>query len=162
MIEFNYIWNINNPKLKDYIKMPIENGVAALVEGIENEVDPLFDPILEKQWIINRNRIILDMGGGEKIDLDPKFQLYMTTRLSNPKFSPELAAKTTIIDFTVTQGGLEEQLLSRVLSKEQRSLEEQLQQYLEEITLNTNTLRQYDRDLLERLSNATGSLIDDL
>lgn len=48
------------------------------------------------------------------------------------------------------------------MSKEQRSLEEQLQQYLEEITLNTNTLRQYDRDLLERLSNATGSLIDDL
>jgi len=48
----------------------------------------------------------------------------MTTRLSNPKFSPELAAKTTIIDFTVTQGGLEQQLLSRVLSKEQKSLEE--------------------------------------
>lgn len=102
MIERGYIWNINNPKLKDYIKQPIEYGVAALIEGIENEVDPLFDPILEKQWIINRNRIILDMGGDDKLDLDPKFTLYMTTRLSNPKFSPELAAKTTIIDFTVT------------------------------------------------------------
>ncbi len=31
----------------------------------------------------------------------------------------------------------------------------------EEITLNTNTLRQYDKDLLERLSNAEGSLIED-
>jgi len=26
----------------------------------------------------------------------------MTSRLANPHFSPELAAKTTIIDFTVT------------------------------------------------------------
>jgi len=85
----------------------------------------------------------------------------MTTRLSNPKFSPELAAKTTIIDFTVTQGGLEQQLLSRVLSKEQKSLEEQMTSLQEEITLNTNTLRQYDKDLLERLSNAEGSLIED-
>jgi dynein heavy chain len=42
------------------------------------------------------------MGGGDKLDLIPTFTLYMTTRLSNPKFSPELAAKTTIIDFTVT------------------------------------------------------------
>lgn len=27
--------------------------------------------------------------------------------------------------------------------------------------MNTNTLRQYDKDLLERLSNAEGSLIED-
>lgn len=37
-----------------------------------------------------------------EMDFDPKFKLYMTSRLANPHFSPELAAKTTIIDFTVT------------------------------------------------------------
>jgi len=36
------------------------------------------------------------------MDYDPNFRLYMTSRLGNPHFSPELAAKTTIIDFTVT------------------------------------------------------------
>lgn len=102
MMDLNLIWNINNPKLKDLIKFPIEEGYSVLVEGIENEVDPLFDPILEKNWIRKGRRIQLDLGGGEKIDLVETFQLYMTTRLSNPKFSPELAAKTTIIDFTVT------------------------------------------------------------
>jgi dynein heavy chain len=50
----------------------------------------------------------------------------MTSRLANPHFSPELAAKTTIIDFTVTQSGLEQQLLGRLISIEQKSLEEQL------------------------------------
>jgi len=52
------------------------------------------------------------------MDYDDKFRLYMTSRLGNPHFSPELAAKATIIDFTVTQGGLEQQLLGRLISKE--------------------------------------------
>jgi len=52
------------------------------------------------------------------MDYNDKFTLFMTCRLPNPSFSPELSAKTTIIDFTVTQKGLEQQLLSRVLSKE--------------------------------------------
>jgi dynein heavy chain len=51
------------------------------------------------------------------MDYDPNFRLYMTSRLGNPHFSPELAAKTTIIDFTVTQDGLEQQLLGRLISK---------------------------------------------
>jgi dynein heavy chain len=40
--------------------------------------------------------------GDQDLDYDEKFRLYMTSRLANPHFSPELAAKTTIIDFTVT------------------------------------------------------------
>jgi hypothetical protein len=37
-----------NPNLKDKLKMPLENGYPVLIEQIENEVDPLLDPILEK------------------------------------------------------------------------------------------------------------------
>ena len=74
-----------------------------LIESIENEVDPLLDPILEKQFTIKggRKKTII-LGGGEPLDCDDNFRLYMTSRLANPHFSPELAAKTTIIDFTVT------------------------------------------------------------
>jgi dynein heavy chain len=60
------------------------------------------------------------------MDYNANFTLFMTCRLPNPSFSPELSAKTTIIDFTVTQKGLEQQLLSRVLSKEQKALEDSL------------------------------------
>jgi dynein heavy chain len=43
----------------------------------------------------------VDVGGNEYGWADD-FIMFMTCRLSNPAFSPELSAKTTIIDFTVT------------------------------------------------------------
>jgi len=105
------------------LKVPLENGWPVLIESIENEVDPMLDPILEKQ-IIHKGRARLINIADQEMDYDEKFRLYMTSRLANPLFSPELAAKTTIIDFTVTQGGLEQQLLGRLISMEQKSLED--------------------------------------
>ena len=56
---------------------------------------------------------------------------------------------------------LEQQLLGRVISKEKRTLEENLQQIMEDITLNTKTLLLYDKALLERLTSTQGNLLDD-
>ena len=86
----------------------------------------------------------------------------MTSRLANPSWSPELAAKTTIIGFAVTQSGLEQQLLGRLISVEQKSLEDQLNQVKESVNLSKKTLAKLEDDLLQRLANAEGSLLDDV
>ena len=39
------------------------------------------------------------------------FKLFMTSKMPNPHYLPEVAIKTTIINFTVTMEGLEDQLL---------------------------------------------------
>jgi len=104
------ITNMNHPRFKDYLKFCMEEGSCMIIENIENEVDPMLDPVLEKQIITKGKTMIIDVGGTQ-IEYNKNFKLFLTCRLSNPAFSPELSAKTTIIDFTVTQGGLEQQLL---------------------------------------------------
>jgi len=43
------IINLQVPNLKDALKFPMMEGLPLLIESIENEVDPMLDPLLEKQ-----------------------------------------------------------------------------------------------------------------
>ena len=53
------------------------------------------------------NNYTLELGG-DNIDYDPNFKLFLVTKLVNPHFRPEIAAQCTIINFIVTESGLEE------------------------------------------------------
>lgn len=43
--------------------------------------------------------------------------------MANPHYKPEIQAQTTLINFTVTRDGLEDQLLAQVVNQERPDLE---------------------------------------
>merc|ERR1719409_1163451 len=137
----NTVTTLAAKNLKDQLEFTMGEGLCLLIENVENEVDPLLDPVLEKAIIKKGKNLYINVSD-QNMDYSPKFCLYMTSRLPNPHFSPELSAKCTVIDFTVTLKGLEQQLLGRVIGMEMRSLEETMAALLEEITNNVKTLQQ--------------------
>lgn len=46
------------------------------------------------------------------------FKFYITTKLRNPHYLPELATKVSLLNFMITPEGLEDQLLGIVVAKE--------------------------------------------
>lgn len=41
--------------------------------------------------------------GDKEVEYNPNFRFYLTTKLSNPHYSPETSAKTTIVNFAVKE-----------------------------------------------------------
>jgi len=99
--------------------------------------------------------------GGCGTYLNPKLYNLATqqqTKLSNPHFKPEIAAQTTLVNFCVTEKGLEDQLLALVVEHERPDLQEQAQQLVRQLAEYTISLRELEDSLLFRLDGGWGFL----
>ena len=76
------------------------------------------------------------------MEYNKDFRLILHTKLSNPHYPPEIQAETTLINFTVTESGLEDQLLALVVNKERPDLEETKTQLIIQNTDFTIKLKQ--------------------
>jgi len=74
---------------------------------------------------------------------------------------PELQAQTTLINFTVTRDGLEEQLLAAVVAKERPDLEKLKASLTHQQNQFKITLKSLEDSLLARLSTAEGNFLGD-
>ena len=60
--------------------------------------------------------------GDKEVEYNSKFQLFLHSKMANPHYKPELQAQTTLINFTVTKSGLEDQLLAEVVKADRPDL----------------------------------------
>lgn len=85
----------------------VEQGKPVLIENLGNAIDASVSPIYARQ-VITRGRTKIIKMGDKELTLDPKFNLFLHTKLSNPHYPPEIQAECALINFTVTESGLED------------------------------------------------------
>jgi len=154
------VTNLGEKQFRNHLEDCLSYGKPMLIENIEEELDPMLDPVLEKRIVKKGKNFMIQLD--KEIDFSETFCLFCTTRLPNPHYSPEMSAKVTVIDFTVTEVGLEAQLLGKIILREKHELEEQRLALVEEVTSYKKKIKQLEDDLLFRLSNSTGNLLDDV
>ncbi len=134
-------------------------GNAVLLEDIGEVLDPALEPLLQKQLFKQGGRVLLRLGDTD-VDYDQNFRFYMTTKLPNPHYMPEVCIKTTIINFTVTSKGLEDQLLGDVVRKERPELEEQKDRLVVSMANDKKQLKELEDKVLKMLATSEGNILD--
>lgn len=140
----------------------IYNGTPLLIEDIKETIDPAIDPILLHQEFIGED-------GTKQIKLDKEepypygsnFKLFMTSKMPNPHYPPEVCIKVTLINFTVTTQGLEEQMLGDVVIKEKPEVEQKRLDIVVSMDRDQKTLKQIENNILKLLSeNEVEEILD--
>ena len=139
----------------------ISNGDVVLMENLPVEIDSTLDPVLARA-IFRKGRNYFIKLGGETIEYDAKFRLFLQTKLSNPHYKPEIFAQCTIINFIATEKGLEDQLLANVVNAERPELEKEKQDLQQKFNDYKMDLARLETELLERLSNAPVDILSDV
>nr|XP_050848639.1 dynein axonemal heavy chain 6 [Vespula vulgaris] len=137
----------------------IRIGTPVLLEEVGETLDPSIEPILLKKVFVQGGRTLIRLGDND-IEYDQNFKLYITTKLANPHYLPEICIKVTIINFTVTSHGLQEQLLADVVRLEKPDLEEVRNELIAKINADKGQLHNIEDRILTLLYAAGDNILD--
>ncbi len=151
-----------SPGQKDYLRTIIQCvqfGSPVLLENIGEEIDPAIEPILLKQIFLQNNAPYMRIGE-DVIPYNNDFKLYMTTKLRNPHYSPETSVKVTLLNFFITPGGLEDQLLGTVVKMETPELESLKVELMVKNAERRKELKLLQDSILQMLSENKGDILE--
>ncbi|XP_025972035.2 dynein axonemal heavy chain 3 [Dromaius novaehollandiae] len=138
----------------------IQLGTPVLLENIGEELDAFLEPILLKLTFKQQGVEYMRLGENT-IEYSRDFRFYITTRLRNPHYLPEVAVKVCLLNFMITPLGLQDQLLGIIAAKEKPELEEKKNKLIIESAANKKQLKEIEDKILEVLSKSEGNILED-
>ncbi|KAM7353017.1 dynein heavy chain at 36C isoform 1-T1 [Cochliomyia hominivorax] len=151
---------LNQPDYTRVLENAIQFGLPVLLENIGEELDPLLESILLKQLFKQGGTLCIKLGDSV-IEYNHNFKFYMTTKLRNPHYLPEVAVKVTLLNFMITTQGLQDQLLGITVARERPDLEAEKNTLIVQGAENKRMLKETEDQILEVLSSAENILEDE-
>lgn len=142
----------------------LENGVRfgrwVLLENIGESLEASLEPLLLQQKFKQGGTDMIKIGDST-IPWNDSFRFFITTKLPNPHYPPEVCVKVSLINFAITFTGLEDQLLGAVVVEEMPEMEEKKNSLVISNARMRKELQELEDLILVMLSNSQGNILDD-
>ncbi|XP_017795795.1 PREDICTED: dynein heavy chain 7, axonemal-like [Habropoda laboriosa] len=151
---------LSQPDYGRVVENALQFGQPVLLEHVAEQLDAVLEPVLLKETFRQAGVLCIKFADSI-IEYNSEFRLYITTRLRNPHYLPEVAVKVTLLNFMITPVGLEDQLLGIVVAKERPDLESEKNALIVQGAANKKLLQETEKKILEVLSIAEGNVLED-
>jgi dynein heavy chain len=85
------------------------DGIPILLRDVGLKVPMEFEALMNRNVkTLSDGRKTLMISDKQEISYNENFRFYLSTRLTNPYYNPELTAKVTLVNFQVKKEGLQE------------------------------------------------------
>jgi len=138
----------------------IQFGKPVLMENVMETLDASLEPLLQKQTFKQGGNMCIKLGDAV-VEYSEDFKFYITTKLRNPHYAPELCTKVALLNFMTTPEGLEDQLLGIAVAKERPDLEDEKNKLIIQGADNKRKLKEIEDEILRVLSTSQGNILED-
>jgi len=155
------ITRMGHAKMVSVFEQSIEHGRSVLIENMGESIDAVLAPVISRNGIKRGGKFYMKIGDREVLR-NKTFRFFMHTKLSNPHYPPEIQAECTVINFTVTEQGLEDQILFLIVRLERPDLARTKLELIQQQNEFKVKLADLEDLLLQRLATAEGDILEDI
>jgi len=159
--------DFQTPNYALHIENAMVYGLPLLIQDVGEDLDPSLDAVFRMTGL-DQDKKAMILFGDKELSYNHQFRLYLTTKLQNPHYKPEVSIKCNVVNFAVKEKGLQDQLLGIVVRMEEPKLENDKADLVRTVAAAKRKLQELEDSILTLLKEAGGennanySLVDDL
>ena len=154
------VTKLSDPNYMRILEKCVQLGHPVLLENIQEDLEAPLDPILLKSTFSQGGVEVMALGENVVV-YNRQFRLYLTSKLRNPHYLPEVFNRVTVVNFALTLTGLQDQLLGIVVTKERPDLQRQREEIIVQSANNRAALKVVEDNILKTLSESKADILED-
>ena len=112
---------MDNKTLCDVTADCVYKGLSLIYENVGEELNQSISHLYKKEFYKDGDVLFVNINQ-KPIEVSDNFRFYIITQLPKPHYLPEICVSLTLVNFTVTEEGLQDQMLNYLVEKEDPTL----------------------------------------
>ena len=112
---------MDNKTLCDVTADCVYKGLSLIYENVGEELSLRISHLYKKEFYKDGDVLFVNINQ-KPVEVNENFRFYIITQLPKPHYLPEICVALTFVNFTVTEEGLQDQMLNYLVEKEDPTL----------------------------------------